>query len=184
MHFGFDDDQLAFRDAVRDLLDKECTPADGAGRVGRPAPATLDRGVWDRLSEMGVLATLVPEAADGLGLDEQALVLVLEEAGRAGLPHPLVETAAVAAPLVAGGGEGPGPAGVPDAHGLGMVASDLGGPHVACAADADWLLLRDPPGRRAAPRRPGRHRAHPRRHRRPRPGAPPPSTGNRRPRPS
>ena len=39
---------------------------------------------------------------------------------------------------------GPGPAGVPDAHGLGMVATDLGGPHVACAADADWLLLRDP----------------------------------------
>ena len=81
-------------------------------------------------------------------------MLVLEEAGRAGLPHPLVETAAVAAPLVAGDGTdrgdgrdvtpGPGPAGAPDAHGLGMVASDLGGPHVACAADADWLLLRDP----------------------------------------
>ena len=144
MHFGFDDDQIAFRDAVRDLLDKECTPA--TVRAAWDAPAgDLDRGVWDRLSEMGVLATLVPEAADGLGLDEQALVLVLEEAGRAGLPHPLVETAAVAAPLVAGDGSvgGPGPAGVPDAHGLGMVASDLGGPQVACAADADWLLLQD-----------------------------------------
>jgi alkylation response protein AidB-like acyl-CoA dehydrogenase len=142
VHFGFDDDQIAFRDAVRDLLDKECTPA--TVRAAWEAPAgDLDRGVWDRLSEMGVLATLVPEAADGLGLDEQALVLVLEEAGRAGLPHPLVETAAVAAPLVAGDGSGPGPSGVPDAHGLGMVASDLGGPHVACAADADWLLLQD-----------------------------------------
>jgi len=142
MDFGFDDDQIAFRDAVRDLLDKECTPA--TVRAAWEAPAgDLDRGVWDRLSEMGVLATLVPEGADGLGLDEQALVLVLEEAGRAGLPHPLVETAAVAAPLVAGDGSGPGPAGVPDAHGLGMVASDLGGPHVACAADADWLMLRD-----------------------------------------
>jgi alkylation response protein AidB-like acyl-CoA dehydrogenase len=142
VHFGFDVDQIAFRDAVRDLLDKEGTPA--TVRAAWDAPAgDLDRGVWDRLSEMGVLASLVPEAADGLGLDEQALVLVLEEAGRAGLPHPLVETAAVAAPLVAGDGSGPGPAGVPDAHGLGMVASDLGGPHVACAADADWLLLQD-----------------------------------------
>jgi alkylation response protein AidB-like acyl-CoA dehydrogenase len=142
MDFGFDDNQLAFRDAVRDLLDKECTPA--TVRAAWEAPAgDLDRGVWDRLSGMGVLATLVPEGADGLGLDEQALVLVLEEAGRAGLPHPLVETAAVAAPLVAGDGSGPGPAGVPDAHGLGIVASDLGGPHVACAADADWLLLQD-----------------------------------------
>ncbi|HEX6569923.1 MAG TPA: acyl-CoA dehydrogenase family protein [Acidimicrobiales bacterium] len=148
MHFGFDADQLAFRDTARDLLDKECPP--GAVRAAWVAPAgALDRGVWDRLAAMGVPATLVPEANDGLGLDEQALVLVLEEAGRAGLPHPLVETAAVAAPLVAGdtttaGAGGPGPVGIPDAHGLGMVATDLGGPHVACAADADWLLLRDP----------------------------------------
>ena len=159
MHFGFDDDQLAFRDAARDLFDKECGPA--VVRAAWDAPAgALDRGVWDRLAEMGVLATLVPEADDGLGLDEQALVLVLEEAGRAGLPHPLVDTATVAAPLVAGaspassaggtGGTGgtepgPGPAGIPDAHGLGMVATDLGGPHVACARDADWLLLHDSP---------------------------------------
>jgi len=148
VQFGFDDDQLAFRDAARDLLDKECGPA-VVRAAGQADPGSLDRGVWDRLAEMGVLATIVPEAADGLGLDEQALVLVLEEAGRAALPHPLVETAAVAAPLVAGGpgapgvAGGPGPAGVPDAHGLGMVATDLGGPHVACAADADWLLLQD-----------------------------------------
>ena len=27
MHFAFTDDQLAFRDAVRDLLAKECPPA-------------------------------------------------------------------------------------------------------------------------------------------------------------
>jgi hypothetical protein len=141
--FGFDDDQLAFRDAARDLLDKECPPA--AVRAAWEAPAgTLDRTVWDRLADMGVPAALVPEHAGGLGLDEQALVLVLEEAGRAALPHPLVETAAVAAPLVAGGpGSAPVPAGVPDVHGLGMVATDLGGPHVPCAADADWLLMRD-----------------------------------------
>jgi hypothetical protein len=155
VQFGFDDDQLAFRDAARDLFDKECPPA--VVRAAWEAPAgTLDRAVWDRLAEMGVLATLVGEADDGLGLDEQALVLVLEEAGRAGLPHPLVDTAAVAAPLVSASARpsrshsgdpaapvGPEPVGIPDAHGLGMVATDLGGPHVACAADADWLLLRD-----------------------------------------
>jgi alkylation response protein AidB-like acyl-CoA dehydrogenase len=143
--FGFDDDQLAFRDAVSDLLAKHCPPA--AVRVAAESPAgELDRGAWDRLAEMGVLATLVPTDADGLGLDERSLVLVLEEAGCAGLPHPLVDTAAVAAPLVATTGDeqpGPGPAGAPDAHGLGMVATDLGGPLVACAADADWLLLHD-----------------------------------------
>jgi alkylation response protein AidB-like acyl-CoA dehydrogenase len=134
VHFGFDDEQLAFRDAARDLLDKECPPE--VVRAAWDAPAgALDRGVWSRLTDMGVPATLVPEASDGLGLDELALVLVLEEAGRAALPHPLVDTAAVAAPLVAEAGAGLGPDG--------MVATDLGGPHVACAGDADRLLLRD-----------------------------------------
>jgi alkylation response protein AidB-like acyl-CoA dehydrogenase len=150
MHFGFDDDQLAFRDAVRDLLDKECPPAAVRAAWDAP-PGALDRGVWDRLSEMGVPATLVPEAADGLGLDERSLVLVLEEAGRAALPHPLVETAAIAVPLVAGpvasvaGAAELGRA-VAGADALGMVATDLGGPHVACAADADRLLLHDARG--------------------------------------
>ncbi|HEX2063428.1 MAG TPA: acyl-CoA dehydrogenase family protein, partial [Acidimicrobiales bacterium] len=72
MHFGFDDDQIAFRDAVRDLLDKECPPE--AVRAAWEAPVgALDRGVWDRLADMGVLATLVPEGGGGLGLDERSL---------------------------------------------------------------------------------------------------------------
>ena len=58
----------------------------------------LDRGVGEP-RRMGVLGVLVPEADGGLGLDECALVPVLEETGRAALPHPIVETAMVAAPL-------------------------------------------------------------------------------------
>ena len=134
MHFAFDDDQVGLRDAVRDLLAKHATP-DVVRAAWDAPPGALDRDVWDRLVAMGVPATLVAEADGGLGLDERSLVLVLEEAGRAALPHPLVETAAVAAPLL-------GAALVterPDA----LVASDLGGPHVPCAADADLLLLVD-----------------------------------------
>ncbi len=169
MYFGFDDDQLAFRDAVRDLLDKECPPE--VVRAAWSAPAgSLDRAVWDRLDEMGVLGTLVAESHGGLGLDERSLVLVLEETGRAGLPHPVVETAAVAAPLlgepVNARAQRPGAEGAKSGDSAsfdlsaaraaekatvtspralsGLVASDLGGPHVPCAADADWLLLRDP----------------------------------------
>jgi alkylation response protein AidB-like acyl-CoA dehydrogenase len=131
VRFGFDDDQIAFRDAVRDLLDKECPPE--VVRAAWSAPAgELDRAVWDRLDEMGVLGTLVAESHGGLGLDERSLVLVLEETGRAALPHPVVETAAVAAPLLG------------ERINVGLVASDLGGPNVPCAADADWLLLQDP----------------------------------------
>ena len=127
VRFALTDDQVAFRDAVRDLLAKECTPA--VVRAAWDAPAgELDRGVWDSLSAMGVLDVLVPEDDGGLGLDETYLVPVLEAAGQAALPHPLVETAMVAAPLLGAG--------------AGLVSSDLGGPLVPCAADADRLLLR------------------------------------------
>jgi alkylation response protein AidB-like acyl-CoA dehydrogenase len=129
--FGFDQDQLAFRDAVRELLDKEC-PADAVRKAGDAPPGQLDRTAWDHLAEMGVLALLTPEDRGGLGLDERSLVLILEETGRCAVPHPVVETAAVAAPLLGGDRAGA------------MVASDLGGPNVACAADADLLLLSHP----------------------------------------
>ena len=126
MRFGLTEDQVAFRDAVRELLAKECTPA-VVRAAWDAAPGELDRGVWDSLDAMGVLGVLVPEEDGGLGLDETFLVPILEEAGRVALPHPLVETAMVAAPL----------AGV----GAGMVTAELGGPNVPCAADADAILV-------------------------------------------
>lgn len=132
MFFGFADDQLAFRDAVRELLDKECPPE--VLRDAWEAPAgQLDREVWARLADMGVPIVLAPEEAGGMGLDERWLVLLLEETGRAALPHPIVETAAVAAPAGAFAGREP----------TMMVTTNLGGPHVPGAADADVLLLAD-----------------------------------------
>ncbi len=99
MRFAFTDDQLLFRDTVRDLLAKECQPeqvryawVDDDGRL-------LE--VWEALAEMGVLGVQVPEAQGGLGLGELDLVLLLEETGRVAFPDPIVETAAVAAPLLA-----------------------------------------------------------------------------------
>ena len=98
MRFAFSDDQLLFRDTVRDLLAKEVQPE-------QVRFAWLDEGgrlvdVWQALAEMGVLGVQVPEAHGGLGLSELDLVLLLEEAGRVALPDPLVETAAVGAPLL------------------------------------------------------------------------------------
>ncbi len=118
MRFAFTDDQLAFRDAVRDLLAKECTPevvraawpdgtdAHGA-RKGEGARADEGRvaGVWSRLAEMGVLGIAVPEEHGGLGLGELDWVLLAEETGYAALPHPFVETACVVAPLLASSGD-------------------------------------------------------------------------------
>ncbi len=118
MRFAFTDDQLALRDAVRDLLAKECpaevvraawpdgTDAHGA-RKGEGARADLERveRVWAALAEMGVLGVAVPEEAGGLGMGPVDWVLVAEETGHAALPHPFVETALVTAPLLAAVGD-------------------------------------------------------------------------------
>ena len=101
MRFAFTDDQKLFADGLRDLLAKECTPAqeraawdDGAGH---------DFTLWNHLGEMGVFGMLVPEAAGGLGGTEIDLVLLLEELGRAAVPGPIFETAAVVAPALGDG---------------------------------------------------------------------------------
>ena len=82
---------------MRIVLDTECTPdalrafelADEEGRIAQ------SQNRWAVLAELGAPALVVPESADGLGLSDVDLVGVLEEAGRAGLPEPLLETAAL-----------------------------------------------------------------------------------------
>lgn len=85
------------RDAVRTFLENECPP-----KVVRDAwtNETGRSGLWPRLGEMGVLGVLAPEAQGGFGGDELDLVLLLEETGRAALPEPIVEHAAVALPVL------------------------------------------------------------------------------------
>jgi alkylation response protein AidB-like acyl-CoA dehydrogenase len=91
--FSFSDEQLELRDAVRDLLAKECTPqrlreawTNETGRIP---------GLWQQLADMGVVGLLAPESVGGLGMDEVDLVLLLEESGRVALPEPIVETALI-----------------------------------------------------------------------------------------
>ena len=98
MQFSFSEEQLALRDALRDLLAKECTPAhvraawtNETGRVP---------GLWEQLAAMGVVGLLAPEGDGGLGLTFVELVLVLEETGRHAVPEPIVETAAYGVPLL------------------------------------------------------------------------------------
>jgi alkylation response protein AidB-like acyl-CoA dehydrogenase len=107
MRFALTSDQAALREAVRDLLRAECPPA--VVRAGWPESDEADAArvlrVWAQLTEMGVVGAAVPEEAGGLGLDACALVGLLEEAGRAALPLPVLETAFVAGPLLAAAGE-------------------------------------------------------------------------------
>jgi len=103
VRFAFTEQQLEFRDAVRQVLDKECTPADLRAAYDDPTPRTAR---WSTLAELGVVGLTVPEQHGGLGLCILDLVPLLEEAGRAGLPEPLLETTALAAPLLAASGSG------------------------------------------------------------------------------
>jgi len=142
MRFAFSREQLMFRDTARDLLHRHCPPA--AVRAAWTEPSGRVPGLWSRLAEMGIVGLTAPEAHGGLGMSDLDLVLVLEEAGRAAAPEPLLETTAVAAPLLRD-------AGTPAlretwlpriAAGEAVVAIGLlGAPHVAFAAEADLLLL-------------------------------------------
>lgn len=103
MDFSFSEDQLELRRAVRNVLETECpTDALRAFEAGTPAQRTeFARARWKVLAELGAPAVLVPETSGGLGLDDTDLVGVLEEAGYAALPEPLIETAALVAPVLA-----------------------------------------------------------------------------------
>ncbi|MGY5130523.1 acyl-CoA dehydrogenase family protein [Streptomyces nigrescens] len=87
MDFQLTDEQRALKGGTRELL---------AGRFGRdrlraavedPGP---DRALWRELGAAGFFALRLPERDGGVGLGLPEAVLVLEEAGRALLPGPLV----------------------------------------------------------------------------------------------
>ncbi|MEN3362308.1 MAG: hypothetical protein V7637_6290 [Mycobacteriales bacterium] len=99
MRFALSDEAAALRAAAAEVLAAEVPAA--VVRAGWPGgDGALVAAAWRKLAAVGVTGTLVPDAAGGLGLDENALVPLLVEVGRSGLPVPAVETIAVAAPLL------------------------------------------------------------------------------------
>ena len=102
MRFAFTQEQDMFRDAVRDLLADLCPPE--AVRASWENADGRVPGLWSALGEMGVLAAMVPEADGGLGMTDVDVVRLLEEAGYAGVPEPLMEHATVAVPALAQAG--------------------------------------------------------------------------------
>lgn len=142
MRFAFTEDQLMFRDAVRDVLARECPPTtvrkaweEGTGRAA---------SVYRTLAETGLVSATASEDAGGMAMSELDVVLALEECGYAALPDPVVETALVAIPLIEAVGTNDLKATwLPKlVSGEAIVAVDLdGGAFVAHAPIADLLLL-------------------------------------------
>jgi alkylation response protein AidB-like acyl-CoA dehydrogenase len=147
VRFTFTAEQRLFQAAVRDLLAKECPPAAvrAAWEVGKAGQAsdqleTAAAERWRHLADMGVVGVLAPPDRGGLGLTEVDLVLLIEECGRAAVPEPVVESVAVAVPLLAAAGDDR-VADVASGAMLATVGLAEAGPYVASATNAGLLLL-------------------------------------------
>lgn len=140
MHFGFHDDQVAVRDAVSGFLEKRADLAYLQGAWKDPAGEGT-WSVWRELAGMGVPGLLVPESVGGSGFDWVTMALVLTEAGKAALPLPLLETAAIGMPLLQAAGD---PAGIMASllSGDAVLTVSAGESALAPASSrADWFLL-------------------------------------------
>ena len=100
MNFTFNEDQLAFREAISRFLMTEAAPE-------------MLRDIWEtdtgrspdlrgKLAEQGMTALSVPEARGGLGMDDIARSLMTQELGYYAIPDSLADTAYVAAGMLAG----------------------------------------------------------------------------------
>jgi alkylation response protein AidB-like acyl-CoA dehydrogenase len=137
MRFALNADQIGLRDAVRELLAKQCPPA-----AVRAAWTGADSGdLWRHLAGMGLFSAAVADRGGGLGLDETDLVGVCEELGYAAVALPVAETMAVAAPLLAEAGDPHAQlAGVMDGSTRVAIAVGNGGELVPYARRADLVL--------------------------------------------
>jgi alkylation response protein AidB-like acyl-CoA dehydrogenase len=138
MDFTFSEEQQMFAETAKTLLADTCSPAQLRELMARGKPRDAAR--WAAIVETGLTLVMLPEAAGGLGLTETDFAPIAEAAGYAALPEPLVESAGVAAPMLA--------AIKPDAEVLGDPSATIAighpaNPFVADADTAAALLLAD-----------------------------------------
>lgn len=100
MDFTFDDQQLAFRDAIKKFLMVEAAPEwlrqIWETQSGRSAELRA------KLADQGLTAISVPEAHTGMGLGDLDWVLVQQELGYHAIPDSLSDTAYLAVDLIKG----------------------------------------------------------------------------------
>jgi alkylation response protein AidB-like acyl-CoA dehydrogenase len=99
MDFTLSDEQLMFAETARTLFADSCTPDHWRKMMERGV--ARDDARWASIVETGLTLVLLPESAGGIGLSETDFALIALEAGYVALPEPLVESAGVAAPLLA-----------------------------------------------------------------------------------
>ena len=86
MNFEFSDEQLMLREQARGFLSQHCPPS--SVRHILDSDLTYDQSLWQKVADMGWMATTIPETYGGLGLGYYELAIIAEEMGRAVAPLP------------------------------------------------------------------------------------------------
>ena len=100
MHFDFNDEQRAIREAANGLLQQRSP----VGRIAEAVEAGADdEALWQEMTELGWAGIALPEELDGQGLAMVELCLLLEEQGATLSRTPLLPSACAGRLLLHGG---------------------------------------------------------------------------------
>jgi alkylation response protein AidB-like acyl-CoA dehydrogenase len=103
MQFGLSESQQILKDTARKFFANECPIAQV--RKLMESDTAFDAALWQKLAEQGFTGIIFPEEHGGMGLGIVELILLMEEAGYALLPGPLLSTLLAGAVLHACGSE-------------------------------------------------------------------------------
>ncbi len=98
MNFEFSKEQELLRGQARAFLTQECSTT--AVRRILEGNEPFDKELWKKISDLGWLATVIPEEYEGLGLSYYELAVIAEELGRALAPVPFASSVYLAAELL------------------------------------------------------------------------------------
>jgi alkylation response protein AidB-like acyl-CoA dehydrogenase len=110
--FGYREEEDLLRTEARKFFKKHCDELTLMKLVAenhdphRVSEAHWDRQVWGKMAELGWTTLAVPEEAGGPGVSAVAVATLLEEAGRAAFPSPLIASVNAAYVLAACATEG------------------------------------------------------------------------------
>ncbi|MBI3089467.1 MAG: acyl-CoA/acyl-ACP dehydrogenase [Candidatus Tectomicrobia bacterium] len=99
MDFNLTEGQQLLQMTVREFFQEECSP-DFIRRVEREG-ASAYRRLYAQMGELGMFGLAFPEEIGGAGGNWLDVIIFFQEAGRRLVPGPLLETVALALPLLA-----------------------------------------------------------------------------------
>ena len=86
MNLEFSEEQLFIRNQARNFLSQECSANVVRNVLDTDTP--FDRGLWQKIVDLGWTAMSIPETYGGLGLGYLELCVIAEELGRSLAPVP------------------------------------------------------------------------------------------------